>query len=136
MTDAAKYLIECGVRPSVQRIAILEYVATHPTHPTVDEIFAALQPRIPTLSCTTVYSTLRLLVEAGVIDSVNIDRTSERFDGNTILHAHFMCEQCGRIIDTAIESPDEVTRYAPQGARVDKAQVLYRGLCAECLKNR
>ena len=77
MKDGAKYLTECGLRPSMQRLAIYKYMATHPTHPTADEIFEALREVIPTLSKTTVYNTLKLFVEHGVVDEVFIDRMCE-----------------------------------------------------------
>ena len=133
MKDGAKYLTECGLRPSMQRLAIYKYMATHPTHPTADEIFEALREMIPTLSKTTVYNTLKLFVEHGVVDEVFIDRTSERFDGNTELHAHFMCNSCGAIIDTPIAAPEMINRATPEGVQLAKTQLLYFGTCKECL---
>ena len=133
MKDGAKYLTECGLRPSMQRLAIYKYMATHPNHPTADEIFEALCEMIPTLSKTTVYNTLKLFVEHGVVDEVFIDRTSERFDGNTELHAHFMCNRCGAIIDTPIAAPEMINSATPEGVQLAKTQLLYFGTCKECL---
>ena len=133
MKDGAKYLTECGLRPSMQRLAIYKYMATHPTHPTADEIFEALREIIPTLSKTTVYNPLKLFVEHGVVDEVFIDRTSERFDGNTELHAHFMCNSCGAIIDTPIAAPEMINSATPEGVQLAKTQLLYFGTCKECL---
>ena len=135
MKDGAKYLTECGLRPSMQRLAIYKYMATHPTHPTADEIFEALREQIPTLSKTTVYNTLKLFVAHGVVDEVFIDRTSERFDGNTELHAHFMCNACGAIIDTPITAPETINSATPEGVQLDKTQLLYFGTCKNCLDN-
>ena len=56
-----------GVKPSVQRLAVMEYLLTHRTHPTVDEIYRALVSKIPTLSQATVYNTLKLFVSHGWI---------------------------------------------------------------------
>jgi len=61
--ETAEYLTSCGVRPSPQRVAVMEYLMTHHTHPTVDAIYAALSGTMPTLSRTTVYNTLKLLVD-------------------------------------------------------------------------
>ena len=47
-------LTEHGIKPSMQRMAVMEYLMTHRTHPTVDEIYTALHPSMPTLSKTTV----------------------------------------------------------------------------------
>lgn len=51
-----------NIKPSVQRIAIMKYLMEHRTHPTVDEIYTALSPTIPTLSKTTVYNTLKTMM--------------------------------------------------------------------------
>ena len=63
--DVVKRLQNHNIKPSVQRIAIMNYLIEHRTHPTVDEIYTALSPSIPTLSKTTVYNTLKLLSEQG-----------------------------------------------------------------------
>lgn len=133
MRNGAEYLKSCGVRPSLQRLAIYKYVAEHPTHPTADEIYEALKDQIPTLSKTTVYNTMKLFVSSGVVDEVFIDRTSERFDGNTVLHAHFMCEDCGRIYDSEITDLPTVSSYAPEGSELRRTQLLYYGICTDCL---
>ena len=72
MRNGAEYLKSCGVRPSLQRLAIYKYVAEHPTHPTADEIYEALKDQIPTLSKTTVYNTVKLLTEQGIIKMITI----------------------------------------------------------------
>lgn len=48
------YLISYNIKPSVQRIAIMDYLLAHKTHPSIDEIYLALCKDIPTLSKTTV----------------------------------------------------------------------------------
>lgn len=69
----------------MQRIAIMEYLMTHRTHPTVDEIYTALSPSMPTLSKTTVYNTLRLLAEHGAVLELDMDSRNTRFDGDVTL---------------------------------------------------
>ena len=120
----------------MQRMAIYKYVADHPTHPTADEIYEALREQIPTLSKTTVYNTMKLFVACGVVDEVFIDRTSERFDANTSLHAHFMCDDCGAIVDLPVESVDAVNSSMMEGAELRYTQLLYFGRCPECSANK
>ena len=62
-TVAINTLVKYGIHPSVQRIAIMDYLIKHRTHPTVDEVYTALSDEIPTLSKTTVYNTLKLFAE-------------------------------------------------------------------------
>ena len=97
------YLTAHGVKASVQRVAVMQYLLQQMGHPTVDEIYQALVDHIPTLSKTTVYNTLRLLMEHGVVRMLTIDGKNANFDGVTEPHAHFLCHQCGRIFN--IESP-------------------------------
>ena len=97
------YLTAHGVKVSVQRVAVMQYLLQQMGHPTVDEIYQALVDHIPTLSKTTVYNTLRLLMEHGVVRMLTIDGKNANYDGVTEPHAHFLCHQCGRIFN--IESP-------------------------------
>ena len=70
-TEAYARLVERGIRPSVQRIAIMDYLIKHPTHPTIDEVYQSLCENVPTLSRTTVYNTLRMLSEKHACENLN-----------------------------------------------------------------
>ena len=89
--QAHRYLMQFAIRPSVQRTAVMEYLMNHKTHPTVDEIYLALSPGIPTLSKTTVYNTLNLFIEKGAVQMLTIDEKNARYDADTSKHAHFYC---------------------------------------------
>ena len=52
-----EYLLKYNIKPSMQRIAIMDYLMVHRVHPTADEIYNALYPTMPTLSKTTIYNT-------------------------------------------------------------------------------
>ena len=80
--EAIKILQHYGIHPSVQRIAIMDYLLKHRTHPTVDEVYVALYKDIPTLSKTTVYNTLRLFSEQGAALMLTIDERKICFDGD------------------------------------------------------
>ena len=72
-TAAINTLLNYGIHPSIQRIAIMDYLLKHHIHPTVDEVYTALSDEIPTLSKTTVYNTLRLFSEHGAAKMLTID---------------------------------------------------------------
>lgn len=131
LSHTASLLKKHGIRPSLQRIAVMDYLATHRTHPTADEIYAALAPQIPTLSKTTVYNTLALLVRQGVATQLHIDPREARFDGDTTLHGHFYCEECGTLYDIPF-SALPVLPALPEGYALRETQLYYRGLCAAC----
>lgn len=134
MSEASRdILLQYGINPSVQRIAIMDYLLAHHTHPTVDDVYVALSEKIPTLSRTTVYNTLRLFSEQGAAQMLTIDERKVCFDGCVAPHAHFMCKRCGRVID--VQLPGEaVTQSLPEGDfRVDESHIYYKGICADCL---
>lgn len=134
MTDATNHLTTAGIRPSVQRIAVMKYLLEHRTHPTVDDIYMHLQQQMPTLSRTTVYNTIELLVAKGAALELTIDGHTTHYDGYTAPHAHHRCSCCGRITDVEItpESLSELTNACPLPC--SDMQVFYTGLCTECAR--
>jgi Fe2+ or Zn2+ uptake regulation protein len=137
MKTAREHLMKFGIRPSVQRVAVMKYLLTHRTHPTVDEIYSALAPEIPTLSRTTVYNTLHLLHEHGAILVLVMDGITAHFDGFTHPHAHFLCTRCGKVFDVELESTEFVERNTPRNAAViTDTQLYYKGICADCNKEQ
>lgn len=133
---AREYLSEYGIRPSVQRMAVMEYLMEHKTHPTVDEIFSALSPLIPTLSRTTVYNTVSMLAGCGAILALDLEAGQMHYDGDTLPHAHFICTCCGRIHDIIPDTEGWRQMLAaappPPGAQITATQLNYKGLCARC----
>lgn len=128
---AVKLLQEKNIRPSVTRIQILEYLLSHPIHPTADQIYRALLPHIPTLSKTTVYNTLELLLEMKLVKLVGGDQKEKHFDANVKEHGHFFCHACGKIYDfrmpaLGIEAPEL------SGFHIEARDVYYRGVCLDC----
>lgn len=124
-----------GVKPSVQRLAVMEYLLTHRTHPTVDEIYRALVSKIPTFSKATVYNTLKLFVTHGLSRMLTIDEHNACFDADMTPHAHFYCTACNHVIDLPMPVSDANTLLCgTTGYRVDEVNLYYRGLCPECAK--
>ncbi len=132
MQKIQHYLTEKGIKPSPQRVAIMEYLSVHKTHPSVDEIYGALHSSMPTLSRTTVYNTLKLFIEHGAAIPVGIDDRNLRFDGDTSPHAHFMCKKCGAILDLYLKE-NVFFDYEQTGAlAVTEAALYLKGLCGKC----
>lgn len=132
--EVYEYLASHGVKGSVQRMAVMRYLLEHHTHPTVDEIFNGIHDDIPTLSKTTVYNTLKILVEQGATKMLTIDDKNAHFDGVIEPHAHFFCLNCGKIIDVPNHSDIETDHSnLPEGCEVQHVQLYYSGLCPDCL---
>ncbi|MBO7259823.1 MAG: transcriptional repressor [Paludibacteraceae bacterium] len=134
--EIVSQLQEAGFKPSLQRIAILEYLRTHLTHPTVDEIYEALSPSMPTLSKTTIYNTLRSFSQSGLALSLRLDEKTVHYDGDTAPHAHFICKDCGKIIDVTITNTDMLHIPTLCGADVQAVEISYYGQCNTCKKQK
>ncbi len=125
-------LSEAGVRPSAQRLAVLEYLSSCECHPTADEIYSRLVRDYPTLSRTTVFSCLRLFAEKGLLNDIDISADSTRYDSALRKpHAHFICRKCRRIFDIPF---DMESLSAPDNFECDNVNVFFKGLCPECCK--
>ena len=133
---AYQKLLDCGIRPSLQRIEIMRYLLTHPTHPTIDEIFMELKKRIPTVSRTTIYNTLRMFSEKGGALMITIDEHHVCYDGTTTPHAHVSGKVCGRVCDMPDMQPPTPQSTAIEGFSIDDAQLYYKGVCADCQRKR
>lgn len=138
MIDAKDYLLEKGIRPSPQRVAVMRFLLEHRIHPTVDMVFSELHKMMPTLSKTTIYNTLKLLEEKGAIQVLNIDDKNVRLDGEVTPHAHFLCRKCGSLFDVPLSqqavnllsSVSQIPEFS--GFEVRATQIYHKGLCPKC----
>lgn len=127
------FLESKSVKPSYQRLKILEYLMKNRNHPSVDTIFQALCGEIPTLSKTTVYNTLSLFADKGIAVSLTIVNNELRYDLLKDPHAHFQCIECKRVFDIPMEN-ELIFTSSIEDHRVEEIQVTYKGVCKNCLK--
>ena len=119
------------VRPSVHRLAILSFVANGKTHPSADEIYSALVGKFPTLSRTTVYNSLHILTDAGVLKELEIDAGNKHYDlAPQHPHSHFICKRCSRIFDMPL--PSSLQYPTSPGFVAESIEIYYKGLCPAC----
>jgi Fe2+ or Zn2+ uptake regulation protein len=128
-----KLLSARGIKPTHQRLAILQYMEKHRNHPTADMIYQDLVKTMPTMSKTTVYNTLNSFARRGIVLPVTITGTEVRFDLQTASHHHFLCEECGRIYDIELCCPN-LGRKDVDGHCVKEIHGYFKGLCAHCQK--
>jgi Fe2+ or Zn2+ uptake regulation protein len=133
--QAHRYLMQYSIRPSVQRTAVMEYLMNHKTHPTVDEIYLALSPGIPTLSKTTVYNTLNLFFEKGAVQVLTIDEKNARYDADISKHAHFYCSACGKVFDMMNLKPEMYEVPSLPQFNITSVQLSFYGTCKNCKSN-
>jgi Fur family peroxide stress response transcriptional regulator len=97
-------LREKGFRVTPQRLAICEFVLSSKEHPTVDQVYHAVQRKHPTLSLATVYQTLHLLTELGMLQELGFSDGVSRYDARNSPHINIVCRSCGKIQDYESES--------------------------------
>lgn len=134
MEQAYERLKQCGVHPSAQRMAIMDYLLRHRTHPTVETVHTDLSRRMKRLSKTTVYNTLRMLADHKAVQMITIDDHHVCYDGDTRPHVHFLCKECGRVFDLMDEPAPQMGEPRMVGGHlVTESQLYYKGYCSECL---
>ena len=125
-----------GAKLTHQRLEVFREVAASLDHPDADDIFRELRRRVPTVSLDTVYRTLWLLDDLGLIRTLGPRRESVRFDANLERHHHYVCVQCGLARD--FESVELDTLRVPGAVEklgsVSGPHVEVRGTCERCLK--
>lgn len=120
-----------GIRPSAQRLAILRHVVEGRRHPTADEIFRDVHMEYPSMSRTTVYNSLSVLTEGGLLRELELESGNRRYDfAPQPRHGHLRCSCCGRIFDMTL--PEELHLPSPSGFRIDSIDIFFKGLCPEC----
>lgn len=132
MITATEYMTEKSIKPSVQRIAIMDFLLNNRIHPTAEEIYIALSPSIPTLSLTTVYNTMKLFVQHNAVQSLVIDEKNIRFDVDTSIHAHFQCLKCNKIFDVSSDDAKIYNKERINDMKVVETHIYYKGFCKQC----
>ncbi len=99
MKDVLPLLRDHGIQPTPQRIALAECVLEETSHPTADQVWERVRKNCPTLSRATVYNTLNLFVEKGLVKTQILREGTVVFDPFTSAHHHFIDEETGEIVD-------------------------------------
>src|SRR6185503_5992148 len=100
-SDLARRLRDHGLRVTLPRLAVLEYLAASTSHPTADEVGSAVNRLVPTASRASVYNVLHSLSEAGLVEELVLDDAVARYDANLAPHHHFVCTRCRAVEDIA-----------------------------------
>jgi Fe2+ or Zn2+ uptake regulation protein len=113
---------------------MLAYLRASDAHPTAASIHDDLRGGSPPLSLATVYRNLDVLVGEGLIDEVSVSGRAKRYDGNTDPHHHFVCDECGAIVDVALPEPRGLRRrlFESQALKARRISIDFYGLCPSC----
>jgi Fe2+ or Zn2+ uptake regulation protein len=125
--DIVSALEAKGIQPSAQRVAVAEFVLRTDAHPSADEVLASVKARFPHVSRATVYNTLNLFTEKGLLRSLTLDGGRIVYDPMMERHHHFVDEDTGAIYDLPwdafkVEKKAELSQF-----EVRELQVVVRG---------
>lgn len=125
--DPVQQLERHGIRPSAQRVAVARYVLGTDEHPSAERVFARVRARFPTLSRATVYNTLNLFVEKGLLRSHVLTGGKVVFDPKVEPHHHFIEQDTGRIHDVPWDAVKVARVDSPEGFELADWQVVMHG---------
>jgi len=132
-----KRLAEKGLRATSQRQHVYEVLLGLRDHPSAEAVFMRAKQSKPEISMATVYNSLDALVKCGVVRQVNVDRGATLFCSNMSVHAHFCCDDCGKVFDVDLKNSPRVPEVdVPSEFQVRKIDIALHGrctgTCADC----
>jgi Fur family ferric uptake transcriptional regulator len=115
-----------------QRSAIQDVIGTAQRPLLPMEILTFTQDEIPELGLATVYRNLKLLLQAGTIQSVDLPGAPPRYEiARQPHHHHFQCRHCEQVFDIP-GCPTDIEMIAPPGFAVERHELTLYGVCASC----
>jgi len=129
---ALERLQAAGKRITPERELLLRIIDRN-DHLDASEIYSIAKAELPNIGLATVYRTLNLLQELGVVKTSDLGQDHHHFEVQREDHVHLICAECGRVFDAP--PPDELQRLAnSKGFRVESSRLEMFGLCADCAK--
>lgn len=127
--------MEVSQKQFKKRNAILACLNRSPNHPSAEMVYQMLRQEHPEISLATVYRNLAWFRSHGLAQSVGTVNGVERFDGRVHPHVHFICQECGAVLDLPQASPPMAAAKAVSeelGLEIQGFQLSYTGICNTC----
>lgn len=127
-----------ALKHSKQRDMIKDFLMTRNDHPTADVVYMNVRQMIPNISLGTVYRNLTLLADIGEIQRLRLGDGIDHFDADISPHYHFICSDCGNVIDLKMDSIDGIKDIAEKNFDGDiTGHITYfYGRCGQCKKEK
>ena len=129
-------LRSAGLRVTRPRLAVLSAVHGRP-HSDTDAIIRVAREQLGEVSHQAVYDVLRALTTAGLLRRIQPPGSVARYEARVgDNHHHVLCRSCGAIadVDCAVGDAPCLTASENHGFAIDEAEVVYLGLCPDCLE--
>ena len=132
--ELTELLRERGLRATSQRVVMHRLLRDQARHLSAEELLSEAGEKLPGVSLPTVYATLELFEQLGIVRRVNGGGGTILWDTRADAHHHMICRNCGRIEDmeTPLDLESARRSAARSGFKADRAEVVVSGLCATC----
>ncbi|MGJ4733973.1 Fur family transcriptional regulator [Leptospira levettii] len=114
------------------RELILQDLKVRHDHPTAKMVFESVRDKADKISFATVYNSLEYLVGHKLVNKLNIESESVRYDAFLDDHSHLICHSCGTILDVPALKLDESTDWKAMGFVADHIDIVVSGTCSSC----
>ncbi len=131
--EAIEILKSNKIKVTTQRVKVLEYLLEFKEHPTAEKVYSAISNKKEILSLATVYNTLTLFVEKGILKKNNGPDDKAVFDITVKDHFHFYCNNCKKVFDISSEFLN-IGSMDLKGNKAESFHGYFIGMCNECNK--
>ena len=134
--DLAAILRARGQRVTSQRLVILRELRRRAHHLSAAEVSDAVRDELPGTSTPTVYATLELLAELGLVRKLSLGSGTALYDARVQPHQHTVCRRCGAVedLDVDVDSQAAIQAARAAGFAPAAAELVIAGVCARCAR--
>ena len=113
---------------------IKDFLMSRKDHPTADVVYMNVRQEYPNISLGTVYRNLTLLADMGEIQRLRVGDGVDHFDADISVHYHFICSECGSVIDLQMDNIDSIIDIAGMNfdGEIHGHVTYFYGICGNC----
>lgn len=141
--DFKERLKEKGCKLTMQRRSVLDVLLEHSNdHLSTEEIYDKVKENFPEIGLATVYRTVQLFEEMGIVDRLNFDDGCSRFElasEDTVHHHHHLiCEQCNKVSEVENDLLDDIEKEieSKYNFKIHDHNVMFYGICKDCAEKK
>lgn len=126
-------LLESNIKPTLQRIIIYGILEKEKCkHFSSEGIYKKISKEFSEISRATIYNTIKIFKENGLIRTIKTDTLEKIYDFNLMPHGHFICEKCGKIKDIPLNIENIKKNTKDFNEEIRSIEITAKGLCNEC----